>query len=213
MPSTRSSTTSLLTAPTVHAARREQIVRASLELVRDFGEDRMTMRQLGASIGVSATELYRYFEGKEAILHALQRYAVDEVGRWLDEEPRERGLFALCRSYLAFANGMPWLYRLAMRGAQPELRQLAIEAFTGRAAALVRQTGPAPDPDTLALQVWFSLHGLAMSLAEDRGEDRRTRLERDAAFTTSYLRAVLRGWEREREPSAAEVPTEAYAHG
>ncbi|MDQ6726253.1 MAG: TetR/AcrR family transcriptional regulator [Actinomycetota bacterium] len=47
---------------------RERIVDAALRYVETADEESLTMRALGADLGVSAMALYRYFESKEQIL-------------------------------------------------------------------------------------------------------------------------------------------------
>src|SRR5438093_9069858 len=56
----------------------ERIVEAAIELVADEGLDALSMRRLGAALGVEAMSLYRHFPSKAVLLEAV-------VGRLLAE--------------------------------------------------------------------------------------------------------------------------------
>jgi AcrR family transcriptional regulator len=72
---------------------REAILRAGLELVDEGGSAQLTMRALAQKLGVTATALYYYFDGRDALFEAL----VDHV----------------CRSIVAAApDDGPWADRL-----------------------------------------------------------------------------------------------------
>ncbi len=49
----------------------DKILDAALELVDATGPDGLTMRRLADRLGVTATAIYHYFDGREAILEAL----------------------------------------------------------------------------------------------------------------------------------------------
>ena len=118
---------------------RDVVIKASLQLGQEVGEDGLTMRALATRLGVSATSLYAIFDGKEAIVRELR------VGAWhaladglapvlLVADRRER-LRSMCRTYLEFAEANPWLYALAMDA--PFVEDEDLEADEPRSVRLI----------------------------------------------------------------------------
>ena len=62
-----------------HRRLQAAIVAAALELFRQGGTDAVTMQALARSLGRSAMSLYRYFDGKNAVLQELWRVAFGEL--------------------------------------------------------------------------------------------------------------------------------------
>jgi AcrR family transcriptional regulator len=62
---------------------RPLILAKALELVDDEGADALTMRRLGAELGVEAMSLYRHVESKRALLDGIAEQLMAEV----DERP------------------------------------------------------------------------------------------------------------------------------
>ena len=58
---------------------RERILRAALSLVDAEGIDALSMRKLGALLGVEAMSLYRYVPSKAALLDALHERLLSEL--------------------------------------------------------------------------------------------------------------------------------------
>jgi AcrR family transcriptional regulator len=54
-----------------HRLTRERIVDEALALVELEGADGLTMRNLGAALGVDPTAVYRHFRDKDELLHAM----------------------------------------------------------------------------------------------------------------------------------------------
>jgi AcrR family transcriptional regulator len=50
---------------------RDAILDAALELVDRDGSDKLTMRPLAERLGVTATAIYHYFDGRDAVIEAL----------------------------------------------------------------------------------------------------------------------------------------------
>lgn len=55
------------------------IVAAAVQFVEEQGLDSLTMRKLGAVLGVEAMSLYRYVAGREELLDAMVDYLIEEV--------------------------------------------------------------------------------------------------------------------------------------
>ncbi len=58
---------------------REAIVRAALALVDEAGLDALSMRRLGAALGVEAMSLYSHFRDKEELLDGVQEAVLGEI--------------------------------------------------------------------------------------------------------------------------------------
>lgn len=156
---------------------RDKVIRASLKLGQEVGEEGLTMRALAGRLGVSATSLYALFEGKDAIVRELRVGAwhilADTLAPALLITARPERLRTMCRVYLAFARDNPWLYTLAMEAPLfddlDEAESVRVYGPSRVALAAVREGAPAgTDEATLRLSVvelWASLHGLASLIA------------------------------------------------
>jgi AcrR family transcriptional regulator len=58
---------------------KRRIVTAAMSLIADEGIEVLTMRRLGASLGVDPAAFYRHFPDKAALLRAIGRAAIAEV--------------------------------------------------------------------------------------------------------------------------------------
>ncbi|HKJ12260.1 MAG TPA: TetR/AcrR family transcriptional regulator [Ornithinimicrobium sp.] len=57
----------------------EALVVASLDYIDTYGVDQLTMRRLGAALGVEAMSIYRYTPGREQLVEAVVAYVLREV--------------------------------------------------------------------------------------------------------------------------------------
>ena len=62
---------------------RGRIVGAALSLIDERGLDQLTMRRLGADLGVEAMSLYKHVAGKEAILDGVRELLLQEFAATL----------------------------------------------------------------------------------------------------------------------------------
>jgi len=184
----------------VSAERREDIVRAALELLEKDGAEALTMRRLADRLGVKAPSLYKHLAGKEELEGALMAVGLEQVSSVLAEAARsgEDPLTAIAAAYRRFALAHPHLYRLLTE--RPLLRERLPEGLEARAAApLVQAAG---DPDR-ARAAWAFAHGMVhLELSGRFPPD----ADLDAAWrsglaalagaptTTPPARAVVRSW-------------------
>jgi AcrR family transcriptional regulator len=155
-----------------------KILAAARELLLSQGVAGLSMRNLAAKVGYSATAIYSYFADKSAVLRALLdadcealRRALDAAAAVADPVDRVR-MFG--RAYVEFGFKNPGHYRvLLMTEAQPGLMDdnprrgdPAQDAY-----ALLRQAAADgiragcfrlefTDPDQLAQVVWAGVHGI-----------------------------------------------------
>jgi TetR/AcrR family tetracycline transcriptional repressor len=108
------------TAPESRAPlTRERIVRAALAIVDEQGSEALSMRRLGAVLGVEAMSLYKHVEGKEAILDGIRALLIEDfaarlpagpVGDWRED------LAAFARAYRAVGRDHPRAFPLLAQG-------------------------------------------------------------------------------------------------
>jgi AcrR family transcriptional regulator len=69
---------------------RDRIVAAAVEFIDDHGLPGLSMRRLGAILGVEAMSLYRYVPGREELLDAVVEHIVDDMTADVDvlEQPQ-----------------------------------------------------------------------------------------------------------------------------
>lgn len=187
-----------------HGDLRRALIEQALRTIQSAGAEGLTLRGVGAALGVSRTALYRHFADKEALLAAVAR----EGFRMLREALREAwqgergaaGFAAMGAAYLQFAVAHPAHYRV-MFGRfvesgerDPELVCEAEGAFGTLVEALValqrEGLARADDPLLQARFVWSVTHGIAMLAIDGQlhGHDDAIALNRYAA---ERIRAAL----------------------
>jgi AcrR family transcriptional regulator len=193
--------------------RRALLEQARLTIAAN-GVDGLTLRGVGAALGVSRTALYRHFADKTALLSAV---AAEGFRRLRDE------LAAACGhaggtvdgfedmgiAYVRFAVRNPQLYRVmfgpavAPHDPESELARDGAAAFQVLLDSLLAQQReqlvPAgDDPVQLARFVWAMVHGIAM-LAIDERLGRPGAVDAFTAFTVARIRS---GLAHQSEPDA-----------
>jgi AcrR family transcriptional regulator len=165
-------------APYHHGDLRRALLEEAVRTIRDDGAPALTLRAVGARLGVSRTALYRHFADKSALLNAVaedgfKRLSEALDGAWQDGGRGIPGFEEMGRAYVRFALDNPSHYRVmfgvwnsreqddsALRAAGARAFQLLVEAL----AALQRDGMVRRDetPDQVARYVWAVVHGIAM---------------------------------------------------
>jgi AcrR family transcriptional regulator len=160
-----------------HGNLRQALVDQAVGTIRAQGVEALTLRDVGARLGVSRTALYRHFADKEALLAAVategfRTFRRALIDAWEEGGHGRAGFEAQGRAYIAFARTNPGHYRVMFGGfidksaCDPELAQEASGAFRALLDAVVEllQQGLVRegDPEALALFAWSSVHGVAM---------------------------------------------------
>jgi AcrR family transcriptional regulator len=155
---------------------RDRILSAAREVFLEGGAEAVTMRSVAERVGVTATALYRHFDGKEALLQAVIRAGFEGFGSYLYRSlagagPLER-LQLSGQAYLDFALQQPQVYRtifmtpLPAGSCEPSDLPDSNKAATFRFLTdRVRECMEAgqlrkDDPDAVALAIWAHVHGL-----------------------------------------------------
>jgi AcrR family transcriptional regulator len=163
--------------PYHHGNLRRALLDEALATIRTEGVDGLTLREIGARVGVSRTALYRHFADKRALLAAVATEGFRTLRQQLvtawEAGGRGRAAFdAMGVVYVRFAVDNPSHYRVMFGGfvdpktSEPELESEAAGAFQALVDVLAaRQRDDAArgdDPVTMARFVWSVVHGVAM---------------------------------------------------
>jgi len=173
------------------AELREAIIKTSLELGSQLGEEGLTMRGIASRLGVSATALYQHFESKNQILREIRTFGIQQL--WAAMQPAIQAnesvadqLRDMCKRYVGFAVDNPWLYTVLMQHEEVnwaaladkegelewplrpllELRKL-LEQGRNDGAFQAEY-----DVVTASLQMWAAVHGLSSLLINGRIDEK-----------------------------------------
>lgn len=137
-------------------ATRRAILDAATHLAREVGFDRMTVRDICQTAGVTTGAFYHHFSSKEDLLTqgfaSLDAYMEEALGQYRDAAPLER-LSALLRLYARFIEDLGWqtvsLY-YSRRLSDPQAASMGPNRYTLRAmedclTALAAESTLTPD--------------------------------------------------------------------
>jgi AcrR family transcriptional regulator len=135
-------------------SRRDEILDAAVLVLEEKGLAALTMRELGARMGMRAPSLYKHVRDKDDIVAGLQERALVEMGRHL--AAADSGLLALAAAYRSWATAHPRLYEVATR--RPLARDRIGEGVESAAAA--RIVAAVDGDEHRARALWALAHGL-----------------------------------------------------
>ncbi len=164
------------------ASRRGEILGAAKHLFAEEGVAHVTMRRIGAAVGVSPTALYMHFADKDALLSAIAQDTFAELldrlekSQQADQTPRA-GLRAGLRAYVAFGLERPDEYRLTFmsrvfrrEGGEACAVLMADHSFAilqDRVIELMRDgTFAQGNAASIAEAIWAMLHGVTALLLD-----------------------------------------------
>ncbi|MBI2704388.1 MAG: TetR/AcrR family transcriptional regulator [Actinobacteria bacterium] len=169
MPSSSAAGRETLTREIVVAAARAQIV--------EKGVQEVSLRQVGASLGVTAPALYAYVDDKRDLLRGVAEHEFDSLLERFDgireNDPIER-LRRLSRVYIEYALENPELFKTMflfppeldlteIRGDELPLATKAFNYAAGAVLAAIERGDLRNDLDPLVVTftTWTATHGLA----------------------------------------------------
>ncbi len=188
-----------------HGHLRQALIQEAVRTIQVQGVERLTLRGIGDSLGVSRTALYRHFADKSALLAEVAsqgfRLLRQKLESGWERAGRGReGLDAMGVAYVRFALQNPSHYRvmfggfvgsrepkgtLAVEG--PAALQTLVDALVAQQkAGLVRKD----DPLQLAHFVWATVHGISM-LAIDGMLGKTSDAEELARYANGRIRAGI----------------------
>jgi AcrR family transcriptional regulator len=190
-----------------HGDLRSALLREAVRTIRSDGIEALTLRGVGARLGVSRTALYRHFTDKSALLAAVAaegfRALRDAlVGAVEGAADPASGFKDQGRAYVRFAVQNPAHYRVmfgrfwgdrseeadAVRAGGAAFGALVDLLVTLQAQGLARQG----DPVQLARFIWASVHGVAMLALDGQWEHQRTDLNTLVDFVVERIFAAIR---------------------
>ena len=146
--------------------RRDQVIRAAVDLAEADGWAAVTVRRLAGELGVTQPVLYSAFASRQAIIDAVALNGFGDLGVAL--EAADASPMARIRAYLDFAAAHPRVYEAmfslpsGLAFAADHTPEPLQRAFSGIRDAF-------PDADgTRAEVAWSALHGLATLQASGR---------------------------------------------
>src|SRR5688572_28699178 len=160
-----------------HGDLSRSLLQEALRTIQKDGVSALTMRGVGAKLGVSRTALYRHFADKSALLAAVategfRTLRLQTQEAWDTHGGGQAGLEAMGETYVKFAVAHPSHYRVMfgghVRDATPEsdLAREGAGAFQVLVSAIISQQKHGvvrPDnPLELAQYIWATVHGIAM---------------------------------------------------
>jgi AcrR family transcriptional regulator len=179
------------------------MLREAVRTIQKQGVGALTLRAVGARLGVSRTALYRHFANKEALLGAVagdgfRTLRQELLDAWHRGGRGRAGFEAMGLAYVTFAVNHPSHYRVMFGGARferpPALDQSDTDAFAVLVDAIVEQQQEGlirrDDPQSLALYIWSVVHGIAM-LAIDGMLHGRDGAEELTRFALQRLRTGI----------------------
>ena len=152
---------------------RDAILKAARKIVRDEGIDGLTLRKVAAEIDYTATAIYEYFSGKEALVGALCDGADRRLTIYLEAVspglPVDQHLIELGMAYIRFAVENVEEFLLLFSGpnaprsadADPggSFMVLYETVRTGIESGMFRTGGM--DPFMVSYTAWAYVHGMA----------------------------------------------------
>src|SRR5688500_4347412 len=131
-----------------HGNLRRALLDEALAIIRADGVEGVTLRDIGARLGVSRTALYRHFADKRALLAAVategfRMLREQLIAAWEDRGRGDAAFHAMGVAYVRFAVDNPAHYRVIFGGVvdpggkEPELEAEARGAFQSLVDAVV----------------------------------------------------------------------------
>jgi AcrR family transcriptional regulator len=185
------------------SATRERILEEARDLFVAGGMNGFSMRKVAERVGVSATAIYRHFEGKETLLLAVVEAGFELFTSYLlrarsGATAAER-LERSGEAYLRFALDHPGYYRVMFMSSREDfgferLPAQSVARQTGAFGQVVARVGECQDagllrpgdPGELAVLLWSFSHGLASLYL---GGHLRQRYPDPEAFVRFFLQA------------------------
>lgn len=148
---------------------RERVIAAALRLIDERGLAQLSMRRLGAELGVEAMSLYKHVANKDALLDGVRELLLSELADapaagedWTQE------LLAFARRYRALGRAHPEAFSLLARGAD----RAYVAGRASAEAGLRSLLAAGFDEDTAAYALRSVVrYVLGFSLIDMAGED------------------------------------------
>jgi AcrR family transcriptional regulator len=160
---------------------RRALLDEALHTIQTHGVEHLTLRTVGARLGVSRSALYRHFADKQSLLATVGKEGFRKLRQavadaWEGNGRGRIGFEAMAKAYVQFAVAHPSHYRVMFGGfiesaaKDDHFVAEAKAAFQVLVDALVEQQNAGDirrdDPVLMARFVWALVHGTAMLLID-----------------------------------------------
>nr|WP_262408624.1 TetR/AcrR family transcriptional regulator [Sphingomonas sp. JC676] len=164
--------------PYHHGDLRAALIEEGLRLLTERDAESFSLREVARNTGVSATSVYRHFPDKDALMTALAREGLAQLGAAQLEAAEKAGgglasFAATGRTYVRFALANPALFRLifaspALDGEHYDACNEADPMTFLRRNAAAAGNASTDDPATAirVTRAWSLVHGLAMLILD-----------------------------------------------
>jgi AcrR family transcriptional regulator len=167
---------------------RAEILAAAWELLRSQGVAGLSMRDLGALVGMRAPSLYTYFPSKNDLLDALYGQGMREMDELVGSSPRGRTpretLRNRAKAFVDAAVQDPVRFQLLFErpvpGFVPSSESLSIGVSRMHETAAMAETAGLPGKKGLDLMMATTRGLVAMQIANEPGGDRWVGLVEEA---------------------------------
>lgn len=146
---------------------RERIVRAALDIVDREGLPALSMRRLGAELGVDPMAVYYYVPNKDALLDAIVEAVMGDIDLGIDDPsaPTEERIMCAARAYrdvmLAHGNAIPIVLN---RGPRTPVAMRPVELLVG----ILRDAGLPPGEAMAGMNaIAAAVRGIVAMIAAD----------------------------------------------
>lgn len=174
-------------SPEVIEKIKKDIIEEAMKLILEMGFNNMSMRKLADRVGMSATNLYYYYSGKDEIYLNIQIKGFQALQTILEKidipgkDPIET-LRKMIQGYLEFGFKNPDYYQIMLNSDTPryleyknknkkmepiafKAKQMAINAIAVPLKVMeqissINDAVPTTDIDFRAYQLWITLHGI-----------------------------------------------------
>jgi AcrR family transcriptional regulator len=188
-----------------HGDLRRALLEEAVRIIAKKGVDALTLRSVGARLGVSRTALYRHFADKSALLEAVasegfRMLRLQLLDAWEHQGRNSAAFEDMGMAYVRFAVANPAHYRVMFGGrveqsVDPDLAREGAGAFQALVDALValqaRGTVRSEQPLRLAQFIWATVHGIAMLAIDGLLERQQTEVEALVRFANERIKASI----------------------
>lgn len=158
-------------------ALRARLLEAASRVISEHGVDALTVRDVAARCGTSASAVYALFGGRDELVRAVGDEAFRRFAEHLAAVPRTddavRDLFGLGLAYRASALADPHFYRVMFDTARTGAQQPGSGPATARPTFVVLRdavarvlggpgAGAEDAAEEIALVLWAQVHGLVL---------------------------------------------------
>lgn len=156
--------------PPIAKFSKEEVIKASLEIVRKEGIDRLTARDLATALSSSTKVIFGLFSGMDELKSEVIKAAYYYYLKYIDDamhSANERPYLASGIAYIGFAEIERELFKLLfMRDRSGEDQSTRREDVREILDAIMNNTGMSEDEAFLFhMKMWIVVHGIAVMIA------------------------------------------------